>query len=304
MSPQLIKTDRSKGILISLLGVFVLSPDGLIIRILGLDNATLLFYRGAFSAIAIFVLLLLYYRKRFLSVVLGIGWVGILNGFMFAITNITFVNSIQLTSVANTILILSSAPVFAAILSLIILKENQKPLTWLIISISFVAIFIIGLGTYGSGGFLGDIIALGCAVSTGFSAVLARLKKNSDLVPSIIVGSILTALYALASSPISAVDSTQLIYLSLQCLLLIPLAYALITIAPRFTSSAEVQLVFLLESILGPLWVWIVISETPPINTIIGGSLLLASVFWFAIASVRTSSDEVESITANNINIK
>jgi drug/metabolite transporter (DMT)-like permease len=291
---QLIKTDRSKGLLISLLGVFILSPDGLIIRILGLDNATLLFYRGVFSAIAISILLLLYYRTRFLSVVLGIGWIGTLNGFMFAVTNITFVNSIQLTSVANTILILSSAPVFAAILSLIILKENQKPLTWLIIAISFGAIFIIGFGTYGSGGFLGDMIALGCAISTGFSAVLARLKKDNDLVPSIIVGSVITALYALASAPISAVDSTQLIYLSVQCLVLIPLAYAIITIAPRFTSSAEVQLVFLLESILGPFWVWIVISETPPINTIIGGSLLLASVFWFAIASVGEDADEVD----------
>jgi drug/metabolite transporter (DMT)-like permease len=301
MFSQLIKTDRSKGILISLLGVFILSPDGLIIRILGLDNATLLFYRGVFSAIAISILLLLYYRTRFLSVVLGIGWIGILNGFMFAVTNITFVNSIQLTSVANTILILSSAPVFAAILSLIILKENQKPLTWLIIAISFGAIFIIGFGTYGSGGFLGDMIALGCAISTGFSAVLARLKKDSDLVPSIIVGSVITALYALASAPISAVDSTQLIYLSVQCLVLIPLAYAIITIAPRFTSSAEVQLVFLLESILGPLWVWIVISETPPINTIIGGSLLLASVFWFAIASVGEGADEVDGSATRHL---
>jgi drug/metabolite transporter (DMT)-like permease len=302
MFSQMIKTDRNKGLLMSLLGAFILSPDGLIIRILGLDNATLLFYRGAFSAIIISTLLLLYYRKRFLSVVLGIGWIGILNGVMFAVTNIAFINSIQLTSVANTILILSSAPVFAAILSLIILKENQKPLTWLIIAISFVAIFIIGFGTYGSGGFIGDMIALACAVSTGFSAVLARLKKDTDLVPSIIIGSAITTLYALASGPISAVDSTQLIYLSVQCFLLIPLAYAIITIAPRFTSSAEVQLVFLLESILGPLWVWIVISETPPINTIIGGSLLLASVFWFAIASAVDSADDLEGLPVINRN--
>jgi drug/metabolite transporter (DMT)-like permease len=304
MFSQLTKTDRSKGILMSLLGVFILSPDGLIIRILGLDNATLLFYRGIFSAIAITALLLLYYRKRFLSVVLGIGWVGILNGFMFSVTNIAFINSIQLTSVANTILILSSAPVFAAILSLIILKENQKPLTWLIIAVSFIAIFIIGFGSYGSGSLLGDMIALVCAASTGFSAVLARLKKEIDLVPSIVVGSVITALYALASGPISSVDSTQLIYLSAQCLVFIPLAYAIITIAPRFTSSAEVQLVFLLESILGPLWVWIVISETPSINTIIGGSLLLASGFWFAIDSVGKSADEVDDIASINRNIE
>jgi drug/metabolite transporter (DMT)-like permease len=177
---------------------------------------------------------------------------------------------------------------------LLILKEEQTQLAWLIIVILFIAIFIIDCGIYGSGSFLGDMIALGCAVSAGFSAVLARHKKDSTLVPSIIVGSVITALYALASAPILALDSTQLIYLSVQCLVFIPLAYAIIIIAPRFTSSAEVQLVFLIESILGSLGVWIVISETPPINTIIGGSLLLASVSWFAIASVGESADEVK----------
>lgn len=300
MFSHLLKTDRNKGILMSLLGVFILSPDGLIIRLLGLDNATLLFYRGLFSAITILVLLLLYYRRRFFTVLFNIGLIGILNGFMFALTNIAFINSIQLTSVANTILILSSAPVFAAILSLIILRENQRPVTWLVIIFSFIAIFIIGYGNYGSGSFQGDLMAVGCAISTGLSAVLVRLKKNIDLVPSVIVGSILTALYALASSPITAVDSTQLIYLSAQSLVLIPLAYALITIAPRFTSSAEVQLVFLLESILGPLWVWIVISETPSMNTIIGGSLLLTSVFWFAIVSVGEKVDELQADELQN----
>jgi drug/metabolite transporter (DMT)-like permease len=153
---------------------------------------------------------------------------------------------------------------------LLILKEDQKQLVWLIIVILFIAIFIIDCGIYGSGSFLGDMIALGCAVSA------------------------ITALYAIASAPILALDSTQLIYLSVQCLVFIPLAYAIIIIAPRFTSSAEVQLVFLLESILGSLGVCVVISETPPINTIIGGSLLLASVSWFAIASAGESADEVK----------
>lgn len=277
----------------SLLGVFILSPDGLIIRLLGLDNTTILFYRGMFSAIAIVVLLLAYYRRQFLTIVFGIGLIGIINGFMLAITNITFVYSIQLTSVANTLLIVSSAPVFAAILSLIILKENQRPVTWLVIAISFIAIFIIGYGNYGTGSFFGDLLALCCAISTGFSAVLARFKKDIDLVPSVIVGSLLIALYAVLSAPISAIDSTQMTYLAILGFLVIPLAFAILTIAPRFTSSAEVQLVFLLESILGPFWVWVVIHESPALNTIVGGSLLLASVFWLAIVSVNDSDETI-----------
>ena len=280
----------------SLLGVFILSPDGLIIRLLNLDNTTILFYRGLFSAIAIVVLLLFYYRSRFVSVVFGIGIIGILNGIMFALTNITFVYSIQLTSVANTLLIVSSAPVFAAILSLIILKENQRPVTWLVIGISFIAIFIIGYGNYGQGSFWGDLLALCCAITTGFSAVFARFKKNIDLVPSVIVGSIIMAIFAFVSAPISTVNTAQLSYLMVLGFLVIPLAFAIITIAPRFTSSAEVQLVYLLESILGPLWVWIVINETPTVNTIIGGSLLLASVFWLAVVSVSDPKGKISNL--------
>ena len=69
-----------------------------------------------------------------------------------------------------------------------------------------------------------------------------------------------------------------------------PCAFVLLTIAPRFANSAEVQLVYLLESILGPLWVWLVISETPSLNTLIGGSMLLISVAWFAQQTLREES--------------
>jgi drug/metabolite transporter (DMT)-like permease len=60
-----------------------------------------------------------------------------------------------------------------------------------------------------------------------------------------------------------------------------------LTIAPRYANSAEVQLVYLLESILGPLWVWLVINETPSLNTLVGGSVLLLSVAWFAQHTIR-----------------
>ena len=71
---------------------------------------------------------------------------------------------------------------------------------------------------------------------------------------------------------------------------LVPLAFMLLTIAPRFANSAEVQLVYLLESILGPLWVWLVIRETPSLNTLVGGCLLLLSVTWFAQHTLREES--------------
>jgi len=280
-------SDRGKGILMAIAGVFVLSPDSLLIRLAGLDDYTLLFYRGLFPAFAISLILWLHYRADFIPALLRIGWAGILNGVLYAAVNISFIGAIQRTSVANTLLFLSAAPIFAALLSLLVLRENQRPSTWLIIALSLLSIVIIGWGSYGSTGIYGDLLALCCAAVSAASAVLVRYRKYVDLVPSIILGSLFTAAYALTQSPQLAISSSQLLYVAIIGFVLVPFAFVVLTIAPRFANSAEVQLVYLLESILGPLWVWLVINETPSLNTIIGGSMLLASVAWFAHNSIR-----------------
>lgn len=274
----------------SLLGVFILSPDSLLIRLAGLGDYTLIFYRGLFPSIAITFLLLFYYRHQFIAVVVATGWAGMLNAALFASTNISFIYSIQTTSVANTLVILSSAPIFAAILSLFILKENQRPITWIVIVLAFISIFIIGLGSYAGSSLYGDLFALACAISTACSAVLVRYKKEIDLVPSVIVGSILMALFAYSQSPELMISATQLVYVSIIGFVLVPFAFVILTIAPRFASSAEVQLVYLLEAILGPLWVWLVINEQPGFYTLIGGAMLLISVSGFAISTARDSA--------------
>ena len=283
-------SDRGRGIAMAIGGVFVLSPDSLLIRLAALDDYTLIFYRGLFPVITISLFLLIYYRSKFVPTLLGIGWAGLANGVIFALINISFISAIQRTSVANTLLFLSSAPVFAAILSLLILKENQRPATWFIIAISLLSIFVIGWGSYGSDGLDGDLFALGCAIFTACSAVLVCCKRNIDLVPSVIVGSFFTACYALAQSPQLSISGEQLFYVGIIGFLLVPFAFVILTIAPRYANSAEVQLVYLLESILGPLWVWMVISETPSTNTLIGGSMLLLSVAWFAHQTLKEES--------------
>ena len=277
-------------------GVFVLSPDSLMIRLAGLDDYTLIFYRGLFPAIVIAVFLMFYYRSRFMYVLLAIGWAGVINGLLFSMVNITFISAIQRTSVANTLLLLSSAPVFAAILSMIVLRENQRPSTWLIIALSLLSIFIIGWGSYGSNSLLGDFFALLCAFVTACSAVLVRYKKDIDLVPSVVVGSLFTTCFALTQSPDLAISGVQFAYVAVIGFVLVPFAFVVLTIAPRFANSAEVQLVYLLESILGPLWVWLVITETPPMNTLIGGSMLLLSVAWFVH---HTISEESRAISGS-----
>ena len=79
----------------------------------------------------------------------------------------------------------------------------------------------------------------------------------------------------------------QIIYLILMGFIIIPSAFIVLTIAPRYAPAHEVTLIFLLESILGTLWVWFVISEKPPLNTLIGGGMLLSSVFVFVLITAK-----------------
>ena len=210
---------------------------------------------------------------------------------LYSIMHITFAYSIQHTSVANTLVLIASAPIFTAILSLIFLKENPKPLGWLTIFLALISIIIIGWGSYTTEGFIGDILALITGLGMAASAILVRYCKNKDLVPAVVIGCFLTIFYTLPFSPNLAVDYEQIFYLFLMCFIVIPSAFIVLAIAPRYAPAYEVTLIFLLESILGTLWVWLVINETPTLNTLIGGIMLLSSVFFFIYISAKEESN-------------
>ena len=117
----------------SLIGVFILSPDSLLIRLADLNDLSLIFYRGALPPITIILFLIIYYKGNIAKSFLLMGKAGIIYALLHSLMFITFVYSIQHTAVANTLVIIASAPIFTAILSVIFLKENPKPLTWVII---------------------------------------------------------------------------------------------------------------------------------------------------------------------------
>ena len=280
-------SNRTKGLYISLIGVFILSPDSLLIRLLNLSDLSLIFYRGILPAIATSLLLLVYYKQDIIKAFIAIGFAGILYAFLYSIMHITFAYSIQHTAVANTLVLIASAPIFTAILSLILLKENPTPITWLTIFFALISIIIIGWGSYTTDGFIGDIFALITGLCMAVSAILVRYCKDKDLVPSVVIGCILTVFFCLPFSPDLTVNNEQIIYLFLMGFIVIPWAFIVLTVAPRFAPAHEVTLIFLLESILGTLWVWFVISEEPPLNTVIGGAMLLFSVFVFVLITAK-----------------
>ena len=269
------------------LGVLIISPDSLLIRLTNISDFSLIFYRSYLQAVTLFLFCLFFYKSNTLSSFLAIGIPGIVYALLFATTHIAFVYSIQNTAVSNTLIIIAGAPIFSAIFSIIFLNEKPSLFTWLVILIAFLSMFIIGWGSYTTSGIFGDFMAIICAISMGSGVVLARYFKSIDLVPACFLGCIFAGLYTLPYEVDFNLTFVQIIYLSLMCFILLPIPFIIMTIAPKYTPAYQVSLVFLLESVLGTAWVWIIINEAPSLNTILGGFILLSSVFIYMILVTR-----------------
>tara|TARA_B100001057_G_scaffold390883_1_gene398983 strand:+ start:73 stop:927 length:855 start_codon:yes stop_codon:yes gene_type:complete len=281
---------RNKGLILSLIGVIILSPDSLLIRIVDLDDFSLIFYRSAIPVLTIFVYLIYYYKSLLFKAFISIGIPGLIYAFLYALTHVCFVYSIQNTSVANTLVLIAAAPIFAAIFSVFILKEIPNLFTWIIIFISLIGMIIIGWGSYTSSGFFGDLMALIVALGMGLGMVIVRYYNEIDFVPACLIGCIIAALYALPHEINYNLTNDQIFLLLFMCLIILPIPFMILSIAPRYAPAPEVALIFLMESILGTAWVWFVIKEFPPINTILGGIILLIAVSIFIVKSSRENN--------------
>ena len=219
-----------------------------------------------------------FYKNNLLKALVGIGYPGIFYVISFSICNITFIISIQNTNVANTLVMIAMAPMLSAILGSIFLKEIPDRKTWIAIIITLVSVTYIFYDSIEMGNFYGDLFGLITAFGLACNAVIARFAKNRDLVPSAVIGKLCVAIFAFFFVDSFSLLGTDLIIVPLMCVMCVAIPFVLVTIAPRFIPAEEVNLFFLLETIIGPFWVWMVIKEQPSIETIQGGSIIILTI--------------------------
>ena len=271
-------SNQQKGSLLAFIAVFLITPDSLLIRLSNIETWGMLFYRGAIPFVVVLIGTLLFYKKNFVKALLGVGYPGIFYIFSFAICNITFLISIQNTNVANTLVMIALAPMLSAILGAIFLKETPDKKTWIAIIVTFVSCIYIFYDSLKLGNFYGDFFGFVTAFGLACNANLARYAKNRDLVPSAVVGKLCVAIFAFIFVENFELIGNDIFYVPLMCIVCVAIPFVLVTIAPRFITAAEVNLFFLLETILGPIWVWLVIKEQPSLETILGGSVIILTI--------------------------
>ena len=278
---------QQKGSLLAFVGVMFITPDSLFIRLASIETWSLLFYRGAIPFITVLLSLLIIYKSNFFKIFLSTGYPGVAYSITFALTNITFIISIQNTNVANTLVMVALAPMLSAILGLIFLKENPEQKTWVAIIITTLAAIYIFYDSIQIGNFLGDIFGLITALGLAVGAVIVRSAKNRNLVPSAVVGKLFVAIIAFFFVESFELSNKDLIIVPAMCILCVAIPFVLVTIAPRFITAAEVNLFFLLETILGPIWVWMVIKEQPTLETIQGGLIIILTIAIHSVLAIK-----------------
>ena len=279
--------DQKKGMLMAFTAVMFLTPDSLLIRLASINSWNLIFYRGFIPFSVVFIGLLFIYKTNLIKQTLSNGWRGIAYALVFTVTNITFVISIENTNVANTLIMIALAPMLSAVLSFIFLKEIPDKKTWVAIIVTTLAVIYIFFDAIDAGDILGNALGLLTAFGLAVGAVIIRSARKIDLVPSAMFGKLLVALIAFYFSDNLSLVGNDIIIVPLMCVMCVAVPFVLVTIAPRFITAAEVNLFFLMETILGPLWVWFVILEQPSIETIIGGILIIITITIHSILSLK-----------------
>ncbi len=271
-------TDQQKGSLLAFVAVIFITPDSLFIRLSNVDTWGLVFYRGIIPFFTVFLGMLLIYKLNFFKILFTSGYHGLIYIGTFSLTNITFVVSIQNTNVANTLVMIATAPMLSAILGAIFLKEPPDKKTWISIIITFLAIIYIFFDSIKLGNLYGDILGFITALGLAVGAVTIRSAKTKNLVPAAVVGKLFVATFALFFIESFVLKDKDLLIIPLMCILCVAIPFVLVTIAPRFIPAAEVNLFFLLETIIGPIWVWLIIKEQPSIETLQGGIIIIATI--------------------------
>ena len=282
-------TDQQKGSLMAFVAVMFITPDSLFIRLSSVDTWSLVFYRGAIPFFSVFIGMLIIYKSIFFRMLFNSGYHGIIYIATFSITNIAFVVSIQNTNVANTLVMIAMAPMLSAILGAIFLKEMPDSKTWTAIAITFFAAVYIFYDSLQLGNIFGDILGLICALGLAVGAVTIRSAKNKNLVPAAVVGKLVVAIFAMFFVETYMLIDRDLLIIPLMCIMCVAIPFVLVTIAPRFIPAEEVNLFFLLETIIGPIWVWLIIKEQPSIETIQGGIVIILTIAIHSFLKLKKS---------------
>ena len=286
---------QKRAMCLILLGGIFMSFIGLYMRLLSsADGFQILFYRSLSLCFMVgFVCCL---RRRVLPITFfkSIDRNDFFMGMVLSLAFTCYVFAMIHTTVASTLLILSATPFMAAILGWIWIGERPKQITWIAMIFAFIGIYFMVKSGHQLGNNLGNLMALLSGFWFALMLVIARRSGKQDVLGGTFIGGVLCAVIG---ATLAFVSGTGLTVLSSDLLIIlvmgafgIGIGIAFVTWGASYVPAAEVSILVLIESVLGPFWPWIILGEAMSLSEIIGGTIVLGSVVLFALFSAETEA--------------
>jgi drug/metabolite transporter (DMT)-like permease len=253
------------------------SSAGVLQRELTVGTATQLAGRGAFAVVGLFLYVTVVERGSPWRAFRGMGRPGLAVAALMAISSASFITALNHTTVANVLFLQALAPIMAALLGVVVLKEPVSRSTWIAMLVALVGVGVM-VGGPGRPTLFGEVLAFVMSLSFAVMLVITRHQRQVSMAPATCLSQFLVLIAAAPFAHPSQVGGQDLALLAVLGFGQIGLGLIFLSIGGRLIPAAEVALITLLEVVLGPLWAWIFVSESPPAATLVGGTIVLGAV--------------------------
>lgn len=282
---------HQKGLLITTAGPLILSPDALVIKLIGMPDGQILLWRGLLMTLGFLAIVALRNGHCSGEAFRRCGGTGVWVAVLFTFSTFGFVLGNQYTKGGNVLMILASAPLIAALLSRVFLHERLPLRAWVAIGLCLLGTSLIVFDDAGSGSWVGNGFALMAAFSLAGNLTLCRTRPGIDMSPMLPLAGLMVVSTALVFTPLTKgvelPSPTQAGWLLLLCLGIVPLGFTLVQRGPLYLPAAEVGLLMLLETVAGTLWIWWVLGERPSTLAFIGGALVVGTLLAKGVIDLR-----------------
>ena len=249
------------------------------------------FWRSIFAALFVAVALLLQHKSQTLPRLLSLGRFGLISGAMWAVMFSCFMIALTLTTVANTLIVLSVSPLLTAVFARVFLHQHIPARTWLAILVALVGMvwmFVDGFSQVDAKGLTGMIVAMGVPVAASVNVIsLKKAGQSIDLIPAVLIGGVLSALLMLPFAMPFHTSAHDVFILAVLGFFQLGFPCMLMVRSARSLSAPELSLLALLEVLLGPIWAWLGAGEVPAQATLVGGLVVLIALIFNEIAAMR-----------------
>lgn len=272
--------NRLRGLLLMIGAGLCWSTGGVLVRSTEVANPwEIVFWRSLFMVLTLAVILTVWHRGAVLRKFVDVGIWGVVTGGFLALTFFFFIIALTLTTVANTLVTMSIMPFVAALLGWIALKEPIRPRTWVAMAAAAAGLVMMFADSLGGDGAAGMLVALGVPLAFAANLIVVRHHASQvDMVPTVAIAGILSMTVALPAALPFTASLHDMAVLAVMGAVQLGIGCMLMTLATRHLSAAEVGLLALLETTLGPIWVWIVIGERPTDIALLGGLAVVGAL--------------------------